>query len=334
MSYIDVREEVFDLLSEWKQQGRRWKDVLDVLPEAQRAMVQRRIAEGRLGGLVAWAIENFDTNCGDHCIWPLSKALEKAGDKQGLQRLWSGIIANRVGHCRQLTSDAEAQRLDAEDQERRQGAINAMSEHLAALERMNDVNLAERARDRLALFRAGKKRRKPKRKPDRRKMDDDVFWELIEESRPGVSNSTEHATQLTEKLEAFQLRQIVNFHKILQEKITQLYSHDLWAVAYIVRNGCSDDAFEYFRAWVILQGKTAHESTLGDPEGIAPYIADNDPQCEPLLYVADEAYENKKGEPLKLKPTATPALSGTPWDVSDLPGRFPELCARFSFSPE
>jgi len=43
------------------------------------------------------------------------------------------------------------------------------------------------------------------------------------------------------------------------------YRVDLWGAAYLINGGCSDDAFEYFRGWLIVQGRGTYERIVADP---------------------------------------------------------------------
>ena len=99
-----------------------------------------------------------------------------------------------------------------------------------------------------------------------------------------------------------------------------------------MRGGCSDDAFEYFRAWLILQGRVAFTAVMDDPAAFDRFYSGLDPQCEWLLYAAGEAYENKKGEPMKAPAPPQCVLTGTEWTEEELPERYPELCARYGYN--
>ena len=76
----------------------------------------------------------------------------------------------------------------------------------------------------------------------------------------------------------------------------------LWAVAYIVLGGCSDDGFDYFRFWLIAQGRKVFYnalenadtlcdvfSELEDPEG------DDYPAQEDLDYAVQTVLRERTG---------------------------------------
>ena len=45
---------------------------------------------------------------------------------------------------------------------------------------------------------------------------------------------------------------IIEFAKIFNTLYANSYQSNLWAVAYIINGGCSDDGFDYFRGWLIV----------------------------------------------------------------------------------
>ena len=51
---------------------------------------------------------------------------------------------------------------------------------------------------------------------------------------------------------------------MLQTFMQKSYLSSLWAAAYILMDGCSDDTFDYFRGWLIAQGKETFEKVLDD----------------------------------------------------------------------
>jgi hypothetical protein len=55
------------------------------------------------------------------------------------------------------------------------------------------------------------------------------------------------------------------------------YSYELWAAAYIIGHGCSDDSFSDFRSTLISMGRETFERALEDPESLADmdYDAEN-----------------------------------------------------------
>jgi hypothetical protein len=84
-----------------------------------------------------------------------------------------------------------------------------------------------------------------------------VFWDLISKARSGASTTLEELDALGESLRAFRAAEIKRFGSYYAKLMKQLYHWNTWALAYAARGGCSDGAFEEFRAWLILQGDPA-----------------------------------------------------------------------------
>lgn len=147
-------------------------------------------------------------------------------------------------------------------------------------------------------------------------MDDDSkFWTMVEDSwrhgqrsaRPGFfarlfrrsapdSDQIEAAAaeSLKSALMTLPAAEIVAFKKRLEAQLDRAYKANVWEAAYVLMGGCSDDMFEYFRAWLIAQGRETFEGVLADPESLAD-VETGEPdvacQFEALLYVPVEAYE-------------------------------------------
>jgi hypothetical protein len=173
-------------------------------------------------------------------------------------------------------------------------------------------------------------------------MNRDEFWDLIEASRQVSTDCEEQAETLTKLLAQRTPEDIIAFDEQLYERRLEAFRYDLWAVAYIIYSGgCSNDHFDYFRGWLIAQGRAYFEAALAQAERAADRIADRigaeeAPQCEDILYAAYEAYEQRTGEklPMPAAPRADAILgepAGQRWDEEDLPRLYPELWQRFGW---
>ena len=111
----------------------------------------------------------------------------------------------------------------------------------------------------------------------------------------------------------------------------QAYHWDLWALAFIAQDGCSDDAFEAFRAWLILQKRECFELALQDIQLVVDRVpAGLETQAEGLLSVAAIAYEARAGKPPVPLKTGALRLQGKPWEEEDIDRRYPELCRAYA----
>src|SRR5262249_54204564 len=107
---------------------------------------------------------------------------------------------------------------------------------------------------------------------------------------------------------------------------------DLWAAAYILQGGCSDDGFIDFRCWLISMGREVYDGAHADVESLASVAAD-DPQYtsfEDFGRVAREVYEDRAGADMPAGTSPEPAEpAGERWeeDGDELRRRWPRLWA-------
>jgi hypothetical protein len=168
-------------------------------------------------------------------------------------------------------------------------------------------------------------------------VDPRQFWQLIERSKAESEDDCDRqADALTALLLEVSATDIMAFGRLFEQYADQAYRNDLWAAAYIINGGCSDDGFEYFRRWLIGQGEAVYTAALRDPESllfvVTPYNQDNPflgYECEPLGWVAGQVYEQKTGSVMPRPPHPMPELVGEDWDDEDLPAMFPKLWAAF-----
>jgi hypothetical protein len=162
-------------------------------------------------------------------------------------------------------------------------------------------------------------------------MDINTFWDLIHRSK--ADTCAAHARRLQALLQPLELAEVLDFARHWDQVMIQAYRWDLWAVAFIMMGGCSDDGFEYFRGWLIAQGRAYFEAALHNPEqAAANATGDADEECEDILYVAAIAYEDKTGEALPNLGVVFPAEpAGEEWDEDGLESLYPDLCARFGW---
>jgi hypothetical protein len=161
------------------------------------------------------------------------------------------------------------------------------------------------------------------------------FWRLVEQARRDAGGDTERQSELlAERLATLPAAQIADFGAIRRRLDAQAYSWDLWGAAYMIEDGCSDDCFRDFRAYLIALGRAPYEAALKDPDSLAPVVQDAEVgDWENADDPAPEAYEDATGEEL---PGGDGDLSGPPrgnaWDDErqvELQRRYPALAARF-----
>ncbi|WP_329177437.1 DUF4240 domain-containing protein [Streptomyces sp. NBC_01477] len=137
-------------------------------------------------------------------------------------------------------------------------------------------------------------------------METDDFWHLIETARSRSSTEGGAFDQaLVDLLAARSTREVLAYQERFDEVHGALYRWDVWAAAYLIGGGCSDDSFTDFRAGVIAEGRTWYERVAAAPDSLAghPLVAaaarageDYVLFYELVNYAAAEAYERLTGD--------------------------------------
>ncbi|MFJ7148084.1 DUF4240 domain-containing protein [Streptomyces sp. NPDC100445] len=170
-------------------------------------------------------------------------------------------------------------------------------------------------------------------------MDETEFWELIDATREAAGGDPEEqADLLLDRLLRLEPDLVLDFARHFEARYNRAYRWDLWGAAWVLLDGCSDDAFDFFRCWLIGQGREVFEGALHDPDALAGLLGEFDERIdgdgEELGYAADEAYEQLTGTvapDLGIAP-APAEPEGTPVDLEDervLAQRYPRLWDRF-----
>lgn len=104
-------------------------------------------------------------------------------------------------------------------------------------------------------------------------MTRDEFWELIEQSREHTDGNTEgQVWELESMLMKKEPEDAISFVKHLQQILADSFTAPLWEVSYLINLNDREDSFEFFRAWMILQGKKAFDLIRENPDAIVDYI--------------------------------------------------------------
>jgi hypothetical protein len=170
-------------------------------------------------------------------------------------------------------------------------------------------------------------------------MNETEFWELIDSTRVAADGEAEeHGELLVERLAQLDPDAVTCFAQHFESRFNRAYQWDLWAAAWILLNGASDDAFDSFRCWLISRGRATFEAAAHEADSLATHLDSFDPdvdgEAEEVGFAADDAYEQLTG--LELPdlglPDPPPEPVGPPVDLEDddaLAERLPKLWERF-----
>jgi hypothetical protein len=175
----------------------------------------------------------------------------------------------------------------------------------------------------------------PRPQPQREPAPSGTFWHLVGATRAEAGNDTGRQSELLdERLRQLSPQAIVEFSQTRRTLDRRAYTWAMWGAAATIEDGCSDDCFRDFRAYVISLGQTAYEQALRNPDSLATVAqgAENG-DWENADDVAPDAYSSVTGGdfPLDDSDLSGPP-SGTPISLdnaSELARRYPRLAARF-----
>ncbi|MFD5771945.1 DUF4240 domain-containing protein [Streptomyces fungicidicus] len=176
-------------------------------------------------------------------------------------------------------------------------------------------------------------------------MDKEQFWELIAAARDQTiapHESEAVAREATSLLAARPVEEIVAAEQVLWDLMSESYTNSLWAAAYTANGGCSDDGFDYFRGWLIAQGREVFERVVADPDALAtlPIVqaaaaAGIDLEGEGMLVIAWNAHIRATGDqlppdaPTIRYPQPDPAWNFDFSDSDEIARRLPRLAALY-----
>lgn len=124
----------------------------------------------------------------------------------------------------------------------------------------------------------------------------ETFWQFIEEAKEQCGQDMDaEICWLKAGLLRMQPEQVLKFHAIMHGYQEAAYKYGLWTAASLLMDGCTDDLFIDFRAWLIAQGKVIYMAALENPDSLAKVEQYGDCEFEMLSYVGNEAYKELTG---------------------------------------
>lgn len=177
-------------------------------------------------------------------------------------------------------------------------------------------------------------------------MRTDDFWAVIDRAtadRPGSPG--EVATRAVAELATRDPAEIVAWGRHLDKVMAASGKEDLWAAAYLINGGCSEDGFDHFRGWLIANGRDVLARAVREPDSLAELPAVRAAahsgavfEAEEVLTVADEAHRQATGS--ALPGSGVQGARPDPaqlWDFDDeeeMARRLPRLAGLFLEPPE
>lgn len=100
-------------------------------------------------------------------------------------------------------------------------------------------------------------------------ISEEDYWEVIGESLKNRSSSIlEQHDALCRIFSRKTIEQLIGICYHGTELYRKAYTSNLWAAAYIVRGGCGDSSFHYFRCWLAIRNRDTYYSALKNPDSL------------------------------------------------------------------
>lgn len=126
------------------------------------------------------------------------------------------------------------------------------------------------------------------------------FWTIIESARSAAGPDKPFHEALVDELTTHSEEAIFRYQERFDDVHDAVYRWDVWAAAYLIGGGCSDDSFIDFRAGLIALGRDWYEKAAACPDNLAEHpaviaaVGATDYEAifyEDVNYAADGAFE-------------------------------------------
>jgi hypothetical protein len=167
-------------------------------------------------------------------------------------------------------------------------------------------------------------------------VDLDRFYEIIDAARPdrlreGLSADPD---ELAGVLEELATDEVGEFLRVYDSELVRLNRWSIWGAGYVAAGGMSDDAFHYFRSWLIGKGRDAVEVALASPDDLADFLDDSELENESLEYAGLEVLETRGVDDPRDPVSRTDADPwGDPFDEDTVMSSYPKLAAASGQAP-
>ena len=163
-------------------------------------------------------------------------------------------------------------------------------------------------------------------------MDESKFWGIVQRAHDESGGDMDEKCEAVKtSIASLSKEDAIVFSHLFDEMMDKAYSWPLWAAAYIINGGCSDDSFSDFCASLISRGRQSFESAIANPESLVDEESDEDTLFyEGYQYAVNDGVEASAGfVPDRNKPHAENP-SGKEWEEDKVYEQFPKLSAKFA----
>src|SRR5262245_58901224 len=128
------------------------------------------------------------------------------------------------------------------------------------------------------------------------KMAAQAFWDLVDTHVKRRRDGSIDVKRLKDVLVKMAPAKILAFDQRMITYYFKSYTWPLWGAAWLIHDGAPDDTFDYFRSWLIGQGREVFTAALKDPDSLAKVATPEALDAE-LYAIADRAFKSVTGKP-------------------------------------
>lgn len=267
--------------------------------------------------------------CSDGRYQRLMELLLAQKRKDLIKRMWDNIVWESKADFFYQLPRREFGEMDVVD-EFKQVVIDAYEVFIGYMQELGEEALIDSLRTEQQMFH-DEEFKVQEQITDSRTMDEKVFFDLIKEAGVKSESINQHMLHLAVNLEQFHQKNIKKFSTIFARHMKNLYHWNVWALAYVARDGCSDTSFEGFRTWLIMQGdQDLLNVAIKNPADAASFVQkDPDIPDGSLSHHISSAYLRRTGKFLQFPNLDYETPKGRKWGDEDLVKIHPELVAHY-----
>jgi hypothetical protein len=161
----------------------------------------------------------------------------------------------------------------------------------------------------------------------------DQFWNIVDEVHRNSGGDMEKKCKLLDsELRRLSLDEVLSFDAHFTDCLDRAYSWPLWAAAYIMGGGCSNDSFWDFRSTLISMGRDTFERAIADPQSLAELDLEDGEEMlwEGYQYVPTRVERDLSGGQDFPRSRPHPKEpSGKRWDESSAAELYPKLAEKY-----